>query len=183
LQSKNLLDVEKMVELMKKHWSYTTVKEIDGRRCVYFNNAYFHGKDFTSCCAPFKANTRYIFSCYARPNEILSSDATHNGNLSIGFKGITGAQTTGIRSLSAKTTTDFTRMYVINNANTTVTDINISFGYSYNWLIDLDTVYLYEYEGDDDPPYEEWFENTPNPTHPEEIVNATDLSVELGLNK
>lgn len=153
--AKNLIDTEKMVELMKKNWSYTKIKEVDGRRCVLFNNAYFHGKDFTSCCPVFKENTRYIFSFYARPNEVLSANATHEGGLSVGFKGVNfNNQITGVKDLSAKKTTEFTRMYAVNNANTTVTDILISFGYSYNWLIDLDTVVLYEYEGNNNPVYE-----------------------------
>lgn len=151
--AKNLIDTEKMVELMKKNWSYTKIKEVDGRRCVLFNNAYFHGKDFTSCCPVFKENTRYIFSFYARPNEVLSANATHEGELSLGFKGDNLGQI-GNRILSAKKTTDFTQGYAINAENTTVTDISISFGYAYNWLIDLDTVVLYEYEGNNNPVYE-----------------------------
>lgn len=182
LQGKNLLDVEKMVELMKSYYSYTRVVERDGRRCVYFNNAYFHGKDFTSCCPVFKENTRYIFSFYAIPNTVLSEDATNEGNISMGFKPLNKNQQTGNRSLSAKKTTEFTRMYSINNANTTVTDISISFGYSYNWLIDLDTVYLYEYEGNDDPPYEEYTGRIPSPNAGQVIPvygDAPEESVDL----
>lgn len=185
LQGKNLLDAEKMVELMKKYWANTDIREVDGRRCVYFNNAYFNTKDFTSCCPVFKENTRYIFSCYARPNEILSADATYAGSLVMGFKGVNfNNQITGVKDLSAKTTIEFTRMYAVNNTNTTVTDILISFGSAYNWLIDLDTVYLYEYEGDDNPPYEEYTGRipSPNPTYPQDIINASGLSVELTTN-
>lgn len=181
---KNLIDTEKMIEIMKKHWSYTKIKEVDGRVCVFLNNAYFHGKDFTSCCPVFKENTRYIFSFCARPDVVLSPDATHTGDISIGFKGITNnTQATGIRSLSAKTTTEFKRMYVINNENTTVTDISISFGYAYNWLIDLDSVYLYEYEGNENPAYEEPKINEISISNSVVLSDGKEQQITLGENE
>ena len=51
-----------------------------------------------------------------------------------------------MKQIQANTTTEFTRIYAINYANATVTDIALSFGSAYAWLIDLDTVCLYEYD-------------------------------------
>jgi hypothetical protein len=116
------------------------------------------------------------------PNVVFSPDSQNDGALGMGFK------PTGINprvALSAKTTTEFTRVYNINNSNTTVTDINISYGSTTMWLIDLDTMYLYEYEGDTNPPYEPYTgrEPSPNANYPQPIENASNISVELsGIN-
>lgn len=59
------------------------------------------------------------------------------------------------KGLSAKEAHDFTRIYNVNMAETTATNLYFSWGAMYYWLIDLDSVYLYEYEGDDNPEYEE----------------------------
>ena len=56
--------------------------------------------------------------------------------------------------LDARTTADFTRMYSVSKEGIDVDDINLTWGATHNWLIDLDSVYLYEYEGNSNPEYE-----------------------------
>lgn len=176
---KNLIDVDKFVELVLPLNQFNALVERDGRRCLRFWNASMHGRDFTACCPTFKENTRYIFSFEAMPNVVFSPDEQHSGGLGMGFKpnGINPS-----KMLSAKTTTEFTRVYNINNSNTTVTDINISYGSATYWLVDLDTMYLYEYEGDTNPPYKP-YTKVPMPDNPITIENASNISVELrGVN-
>ena len=176
---KNLIDPEKLAELILKYHQGASLVTVDGRRCIKFVNNRMHGKDLTACCPEFKVNTRYIFSFEARPNTIIPEDDQNSGSLFVGFKPI---NVTAGMSLSAKTTTDFTRMYAVNNVNTTVTDINISYGSAHTWLIDLDSIYLYEYDGNDNPPYEEYTGRIPSPNveYPQLIENSTNVSVELG---
>lgn len=154
LKSKNLLNVDKFVELVKKYNVYAYETTVDGRKCIAFMNNQMHGRDFTSCCPAFKENTRYIFSFIGR----ISTTNTENAQqtLSCGFKDVTSAQQTGNRVLSPLSD-EWKRAYSINNANTTVTDIYMSYGSAAMWFIDLDSIYLYEYEGDTDPEYEPYF--------------------------
>lgn len=177
---KNLIDVEKLAELIISYKGIYVgeIVEVEGRRCVRFYNGTLHGKDFTACCPTFKANTRYIFSFEARPYSIMPEDSQYNGGLSMGFKpsGISPS-----KQLNAKTTTEFTRIFNVNNANTTVSDINISFGSVHYWLIDLDSVYLYEYDGNNNPEYEPYVGRIPSPNVdcPQPIQNSSNVEVEL----
>ena len=169
---KNLIDVEKFAELIL---SYDTtsgaIVERDGRRCVRFINNKMHNRDFTPCCPTFKANTRYIFSFECLPNAPTESA----NSLYIGFKPSPNKQ------IKANETTEFTRVYVVNNANTTVTDIFLSFGSAYVWLIDLDTVYLYEYEGNTNPPYEPYTNRMPAPApdNPQAVEDSNNIGLSV----
>lgn len=159
VSGKNLIDVDKFTELILSYdTTVGSLVEVDGRRCIRFMNGKMHNKDFTSCFPALKENKRYIFSYETKPYTIMPEDNQYGGSLMLAYKGMTSTQLTGVRSLSAKTTTEFTRMYVVNNQYTTVTDIAISYGSVHQWLIDLDTVYLYEYEEDDNPAYEPYYE-------------------------
>ena len=175
---KNLIDVDKFAELILSYGATAELFEVDGRRCIYFNNGQMHEKDFTSCCPNFKEKTRYIFSFECRPNSIMPEEQQYDGALSVAFKP-SGTYTS--KKLSAKTTTEFTRLYNINNANTTITDIALSYGSSWGWLIDLDTVYLYEYDGNDNPEYEQYVGRIPYPNVdcPQPIQNSSNVEVEL----
>ena len=177
LRGKNLLNVDKFVELVKKYHVYAYETTVDGRKCIAFMNNQMHGRDFTSCCSAFKEKTRYIFSFIGR----ISTTNTENAQqtLSCGFKGVTSAQQTGNRVLSPLSD-EWKRAYSINNANTTVTDIYISYGSSAMWLIDLDSIYLYEYEGDTDPEYEPYFNTTIQiPT----TVNVGEVDIPLRFGR
>lgn len=134
----NLINVDKFVELVKQYYTKATLIEVDGRRCIKVSNSVLHGKDFTMCCPTFKEKTRYIFSFEARPE----TTSTGLGYLYMGFK---PSSSTPSKYL-APNSDQFKRIYNINNANTTVTDIYFSYGNAYNWLIDLETLCLYEYD-------------------------------------
>ncbi len=151
LASKNLINVDKLVELILSYDSNARLVEADGRRCIKYKNSATYTKDLSDCCPKFKEGTRYILSFEARPETVQPSTATYDGSLFISFDP-SGASVSS--SLEAKKTTEFSRIYVISKAEKTVTDINLSWGSSWNWLIDLDSVYLYEYEGDNNPEYE-----------------------------
>ncbi len=169
LKSKNLLNVDKFVELVKKYHIYAYETTADGRKCIAFMNNNMHGRDFTPCCPTFKENTRYIFSFVGRILNTSTENAQQT--LSCGFKGVTSNQQSGNRILSPLND-EWQRAYGINSANTTVTDIYISYGSSAMWLIDLDSIYLYEYEGDINPEYEPYFS--------EEIQIPSEVTLEAG---
>lgn len=169
---KNLIDPEKLAELVLSYRGtsyYADIIEFEGRRCLSFDNRIPYNKDLTACCPVFKEKTRYIFSFEARPYSIMPEDAQYEGHLGIGFKP-SGTYTSKV--LSAKTTTEFTRIYIVNYSNSTVTDIAITWGTEHRWLIDLDTVYLYEYEGDANPPYEEYTGRIPSPNAGQTIIKT-----------
>ena len=170
---KNLIDVEKFAELVKTYDTSAKIVEMDGRRCLLFYNHTLNAKDFTACCPVFKEKTRYIFSFEIRPYTILAQGENYGGRIFIRFK----PEKTEIASLNTYLnayTTEFQRMYLINKANTTITDIGFSYGTAHRWLIDLDTVYLYEYEGNDDPPYEEYTGRIPSP-NAGQVINKTEI--------
>ena len=155
--TKNLLDIDKFIELIQQYDtidSSSQIVEVDGRKCIMFRPHHMAGKSFADCFSAFEDNTRYIFSCEAKPNTLLPEDYQYDGAFNIGFKGTSTVQMDGLRTLSAKTTTEFERMYVINSEGSTVTDIILTYGSAHVWLIDLDTVYLYKYENNDNPDYE-----------------------------
>jgi hypothetical protein len=166
---KNLIDVEKFVELVLPLNQFNAVVERDGRRCLRFYNSSMHGKNFTACCPTFKANTRYIISCDVLPN----TPATTSNSLFMGFK------PSPVKQIAANTTTEFTRLYVVSNASATVTDIAFSYGAATYWLIDLDTLYLYEYEGNDNPTYEPYTNRmpAPMPDYPQTINNTNNIDL------
>ena len=141
----NLIDVDKFAELVisYKGTQRAEIKEVDGRRCISFMNSTMRLKDFTSCCPTFKENTRYIFSFEARPEVIPPADAQYEYQL---YMGLSPEGICQFKGLSAKTTTEFTRIYNVNRVGTTATDLYWSWGAVRQWLIDLDTVCLYEYD-------------------------------------
>ena len=170
---KNLIDVEKLAELILKYDSMAKFVEVDGRRCILFYNHLVNARDFTACCPTFKEKTRYIFSFEIRPYTVLAEGENYGGRIFIRFK----PEKTEIASLNTYLnayTTEFQRMYLINKANTTITDIGFSYGTAYQWLIDLDSIYLYEYEGNEDPPYEEYTGRIPSP-NAGQIINKTEI--------
>ena len=150
---KNLIDPDKLAELILSLDSNAFLVEVDGRRCIKYKNSTTYQRDLTSCCPAFKEKTRYIFSFEAKPYSIVAENAQYSGNLMYGFKP-SGTFTSTPAFLSGKTTTEFTRAYAISSSNKTVTDIELYWGTVHNWLIDLDSIYLYEYEGNNDPEYE-----------------------------
>ena len=181
---KNLIDPEKLAELIMSYDPNAKLMEVDGRRCIKYRNSATYQKDLTSCCPEFKAKTRYIFSVEAKPYTIMPETQQYDGGFQITFKPTANSDITPNR-LSAKTTTEFTRIYTISKSNTTVDDISLTWGTQWDWLIDLDTVYLYEYEGDNNPPYEEYTGRIPSPNveYPQPIENSTNISAELrGVN-
>ena len=172
ISGKNLIDPDKFAELIISYdIDVGALVERDGRRCVTFRNNKMHNQDFTACCPTFKENTRYIFSFECLPNTPTES----SNSLYMGFK------PSPIKPIQANTTTEFTRIYAVNNANTTVTDIALSFGSAYMWLIDLDTVYLYEYTGETDPAYEKYTGRIPSPNidYPQLIQNASNINLHI----
>lgn len=164
---KNLIDVDKFVEIVLPLNQFNAVVERDGRRCLRFYNSSMHGKNFTACCPTFKANTRYIISCDVLPD----TPATTSNSLFMGFK------PSPMKQIAANTTTEFTRLYVVSNASATVTDIAFSYGVATYWLIDLDTLYLYEYEGDDNPTYEPYTGRMSSPNAGKVIKNVEKETV------
>ena len=162
--------------------SSASLIEHDGRRCIKYKNSSTAQKDLTACCPKFKEKTRYIFSLEARPYEIMSESNQYNGELYVNFKPKDTYVATP-SGLNAKRTRDFTRIYAVVKPDSTITDINLSWGSAYYWLIDLDSVYLYEYEGDDSPSYDP-------PLVSEVIIPAkitqddgTELVLSLGENE
>ena len=150
---KNLIDENELAKTILALDPNATLIEKEGRRCIKYRNFATYQKDLTSCCPEFKANTRYIFSVEAKPYIIMSEAQQYDGGFQITFKPTANSVSTPY-SLSAKTTTEFTRIYTISKIGTTVDDINLTWGSQWNWLLDLDAVYLYEYDGNTNPEYE-----------------------------
>ncbi len=176
-KGKNLINVDKFIELIQQYDtidSSSQIVEVDGRKCIMFRPHHMAGKSFADCFSAFEDNTRYIFSCEAKPNTLLPEDYQYDGAFNIGFKGTSTVQMDGLRTLSAKTTTEFKRMYVINSEGSTVTDIILTYGSAHIWLIDLDTVYLYKYENNDNPDCEPYVGciPSPSPLYPQLIENT-----------
>lgn len=150
---KNLIDENELAKTILALDPNAKLIEEEGRRCIKYRNSATYQKDLTSCCPEFKAKTRYIFSVEAKPYTIMSETQQYDGGFQITFKPNANSVSTP-NSLSAKTTTKFTRICAISKVGTTVDDINLTWGTQWNWLIDLDSIYLYEYDGNNNPEYE-----------------------------
>ena len=147
LRGKNLIDAQKLAESIMMYDDQAAIIEVEGRRCIKFKNNAVHGKSFASCCSRFREGVRYIFLFECRPYIPSEED---KGSLYIQYKPASEGHSTQISA----TTKDFTRVYCTSKSGGSVTDIALSFGTAYNWLIDLDTVCLYEFNGDFYPEYE-----------------------------
>lgn len=176
---KNLIDPDKLAELILSLDSNAFLVEVDGRRCIKYQNSKTYKKDLTASCPAFKKKTRYIFSIEAKPYVMLSETASHDGSLQIGFKSPTTVPSVSTPSwLDARTTVDFRRMYAVSKSGITVNDINLTWGGTHHWLIDLDSVYLYEYEGNNDPEYEAPHVESAT-LEPTFLLNGEEISVRL----
>lgn len=147
-KTKNLFNVNKFVELVKKYDSTAEEVIVDGRRCILIQIRSLYHKDFSSV-ANFETNKQYVWKMDIKHVEGLEGDYSDTLFLGYIYEGedysSTNIASTGALTHYKNNYKEFTTSKsIISTLGKNVSQIGFSFGRNSKWLIDLDSVQIEE---------------------------------------
>lgn len=155
-KTKNLFNVEKFVELVKKYDSGMAKEMIvDGRRCIRFRNYNLYHKDFSEV-ANFEDGKQYIWSMDIKFGGQLTEENPSIGSIFMGwiydeedYKSINIGSDVVSRGTIRYEKANYLEFNTVSNKPVSsygknVSQIAFSFGTGAYWLIDLDSIQIEE---------------------------------------